>query len=436
MAAFRALDGRLAGLEIRLLVRLCKIYCRVPLLRNQTLAFILLLVSLPFVSSAQLDPEHRRLVQIGYNQPLEGRGPIAGYGFFYYSRPDFLATNLTLRVAVAPIYLDTELGFRGLLGPSTDLAFGAAGGGFAQSYSEIRSGHYFPEESFTGHGGEVSLSIYHRFNPDQRVPVWAILRGGAGLAFYEEDTKTDAGFDLPDDRISYFVRTGLRCGGEEPSLTEPLAMEFSLWHESEFRGPADHYGFNGDRAVEAVSHAFWTRALLKYMFENEHLVDFSITAGTSARADRFSAYRLGGMLPFVSEFPLNIPGYYYQELSARRFVLFNGEYSFPLTPGKNWRFTLYGASTHVNYLPGMEQPGHWHSGAGAGLTFISPRGTWMATLIYAHGFDAIRDGERGANQIGLLFQWDLEAKARGKSRFFTPAVSPYRSRGAERLFRE
>ena len=60
----------------------------------------------------------------------------------------------------------------------------------------------------------------------------------------------------------------------------------------------------------------------------------------------------------------------------------------------------------------------------------------MATLIYAHGFEAIRKDERGANQIGLLFQWDLEAKKRGKSRFFTPGISPYHSRGGERLFRQ
>jgi hypothetical protein len=388
----------------------------------------------PFLSLAQIDPEYRRLVQFGYNQPLEGKGPIAGYGFFYYNKPDFLSTNLTLRLVVAPIYLDTELGFRGLLGPNTDLAVGLTGGGYAQSYSEIRGGHYFQEESFTGHGGDVSVSLYHRFNPNQELPVSLVLRGGAGLSFYEKDEKTAANFELPENSPSFYVRTGLRCGGQEPSLTEPLALELSLWHEAQFRSQPNRYGFNGDRAVEAVSHLFWGRVLLKYTFENEHLFEVSATAGDSVDADRFSTYRLGGVLPFVSEFPLNIPGYYYQELSAKRFVLFNGQYSFPLTPQKNWRFTLYGAGACVDYLNGLEQPGHWHAGTGGGLSFISPRGTWMATLIYAHGFEAIRSEERGANQIGLLFQWDLEAKARGKSRFFTPGVNPYRSRGGEKLF--
>ena len=400
------------------------------------LLVLCLSVGAPFLVSAQLDPEYRRLLQLGYNITLEGKVPIAGYGFFYYNQPHFHATNLTLRVVVAPVYLDTELGFQGLLGPNTDLAIGAAGGGFAESYAEIRRGKYLQDESFIGHGGGLSLSVYHRINPAQQVPLSLIVRATGGLSRYEEDTETDPNFVLPEDRTTLRVRTGLRFGGEEPSLTEPLAMEVSIWEESQIRSQAGAYGFNGDRTVEGASHLFWARALLKYIFENEHLFEFSVTAGTSVEADRFSAYRLGGVLPFVSEFPLNLPGYFYQEISAERFVVFNGQYSFPLTPKKNWRLTGYGGAARVDYLDGLEQPGAWHSGLGGGLSFISPHGTWMATMLYAHGYNAIRHGdERGANQIGLLFQWDLEAKGRGKSRFFKPDVNPYRSRAGERLFR-
>src|SRR5262245_11131116 len=54
----------------------------------------------------QIDPTHRELVQLGYNQPLEGRGPIAAYAFYYQNHPDYLQhSNLTLRLAVAPVYL-------------------------------------------------------------------------------------------------------------------------------------------------------------------------------------------------------------------------------------------------------------------------------------------------------------------------------------------
>ena len=390
---------------------------------------------MPLLASAQLDPEYRRLVQMGYNEPLEGRGPIAAYGFFYYNQPNFYSSNLVLRAAIAPVYLDSELGFKHLLGPNTDLGIGLAGGGFADSYSEIRQGKYLENESFLGHGGNLSLSLYHLFNPDQRVPLNLIVRATGGLAYYEKDDNTASSFVLPDDRATLKVRTGLRFGGEEPNLTSPLAMEVSVWEESQFRDNAHAYGFNNDRLVESDSHLVWARTLLKYTFQNEHLFEFSITAGTSIRPDRFSAYRLGGVLPFATEFPLNLPGYYYQEISAKKFVQFDGQYSFPLTPKKNLRLSLYGGGARVDYLDGLEQPGGWHSGAGGGLTFISPTGAWMTTVLYAHGFDALRKDGQGANQIGLIFQWDLEAKKRGKSRFFTPEVNPYGSRGGERLFR-
>ena len=39
-------------------------------------------------------------------------------------------TNLTWRLALAPVYIDSELGFVHGLGPNTDYAIGLAGGGF------------------------------------------------------------------------------------------------------------------------------------------------------------------------------------------------------------------------------------------------------------------------------------------------------------------
>src|SRR5205823_13855348 len=67
-------------------------------------------------------------------------------------------------LAIAPIYMYSELGFSHLLGDHTDVAIGLAGGGFADDYSEVRRGNYFREESFDGHSAEISGSIYHTFN--------------------------------------------------------------------------------------------------------------------------------------------------------------------------------------------------------------------------------------------------------------------------------
>jgi hypothetical protein len=315
------------------------------------------------------------------------------------------------------------------------MAFGVAGGGFADSYSEIRRGNYFREESFLGHGGEVSASIYHRFNPGRVIPLYFIARGSVHHTLFDRDRRTADDFEIPGDMTTFRIRSGLRFGGQEPSLTEPWAMELSAWHEARIRGKNEEYGYMDDRLIESVSHLFWTRSLIKYGFgRTEHLFEAAITGVTTVAADRISAFRLGGNLPFSSEFPLNIPGYYFQEISAERAFLANVLYSLPLPPFKSMRLDFQGAYGLVEYLPGLEQRGSWHSGVGGGLSYISPAGSWLIKLIYGHGFNAIRSGSRGADQIALLFQYDFEAKQRGKSRFFIPGMDPYRSRGAERVF--
>lgn len=396
-------------------------------MRKTVLSSALLLFCLAPALFAQIDPEKRELFQLGFNQPIEGRGPISGYLFYYDNRPEFIRTNITLRLAIAPIYLDSELGFAHALGEQTDLAIGAAGGGFADSYSEVRLGKLIDEESFTGHGGELSASIYHLFNPDRTIPLSGILRGSAHYSTYSEDSNTDPNFKLPHDRTSLNVRAGLRWGGKEPVMRPDLGMELSAWYEGQFRTEYGKYGFDGDRTIRPSSHLFWARALLIYTLpELKHNFSLSMTTGTSLGADRFSSYRLGGALPMISEFPLSLPGYYFQEISARRFILFSGQYSLPLDDAKRWNLTAIGTVARVDYVHGLEQPGHTHSGAGLGIGYRSKNDTWEINLGYSYGITAIRNHGRGAQSIGLIFQFDLEARQRAT---YFDIDSPYKSRG-------
>ena len=62
-----------------------------------------------------------------------------------------------------------------------------------------------------------------------------------------------------------------------------------------------------------------------------------------------------------------MPGYYYQEISAKRFVLLGGNYLVPLDKKQRWNLDAMAATAVVDYLPGLEQPGHWHSGVGGGI---------------------------------------------------------------------
>ena len=366
---------------------------------------------LPVLASAQIDPVQRDLVQFGYNQAFEGHQPLAAYAFFYHNQPDFLRTNLTLRLAVAPVYLDSELGFVSGLGPHTDFAIGLAGGGFGDGYNEVHDGQYLPGESFDGDGGEISASVYHLFNPGDEIPLNFVLRGTAHYSFYNRTDDTAANFALPNDHGDFSVRTGVRWGGVEPTLFPPLAMELSIWYEGHLRSDPGAYGFGGDRELKEQSHLFWAEAALAYTLpKSQQSFYVRLTAGASVDADRFSAYRLGGFLPLIAEFPLSLPGYYFQEISARQFVLLNANYLLPLDAKKRWNIDLNAGSAFVDYLAGESQPGNWLNGVGGGILYHSRSDRWKIMLDYAYGIDALRSHGRGANSIGLLLQIDLGKK--------------------------
>jgi hypothetical protein len=359
----------------------------------------------PFTAGGQIDPVNRELVQAGYNAALEGHAPLSGYAFYYRNVPGFLRTNLTLRLAVAPTYLDSELGIRHALGEQTDVGIGLAGGGYADDYDEIRAGTYYPSESFNGYDVQTSLSLYHLFNPGAEIPLNGLLSGIAHYSAYQRDDTTASNFQLPDNRGTFSLRTGLRWGGIEPTLFPALAMELSAWYQGEYRTGAGTYGF-GDRSVEEQSHLFWGQALLAYTLPKlKHTFYVSVKAGTSLDADRFSAYRLGSLLPLVSEFPLSLPGYYYQELSAKQFVLFGGNYLIPLDRRQRWNFNVTASTAWVDYLPGLEQPGNWNSGVGAGILYRTP--SWNVMVGYGYGVNAIRSDGRGAQSVAVLLQLNL-----------------------------
>jgi len=366
-------------------------------------------------ASGQVDPEKRELIQAGFDQPLQGAAPVQGYGYYYVNEPNFFHTNVTFRLALAPVYLDSETGFVGLLGPNTDFGLGLAGGGFADTYYEFHDGKYLPEESFFGHSLEISDSVYHLFNPGGKIPLNGIFRIKEHYSIYARDD-TSAAFALPNDHSTIDWRAGLRWGGREPLLHPDVAMELSAWYEGQYRTDAGAYGFDGDRVLKANSELFWARALLIYTLPNsQQRFDINLTAGASVDADRFSAYRVGGNLPMSSEFPLIIPGYFEGELSARDFICVNGQYTIPLDPDKRWSLNPIGSIATMDYVAGMSQPGHFNSGAGLGLGYQSRSGAWRMMASYGYGFEAIRSDGRGGQSIGLFLEINLEARHPNRS---------------------
>jgi hypothetical protein len=370
--------------------------------------------SLASTALGQVDPELRELAQVGFTQSVQGASPVSAYGYYYLNEPNFFHTNVTLRLALAPVYLDSEVGLVGLLGPNTDVGLGLAGGGYGDNYYEYQSGKYLPAQSFTGDTAEASVSIYHLFDPGKLIPLYGVLRVKDHYSFYQGSDELAPGFVLPHNHSSLDWRVGLRLGGREPLLSPDLAMELSAWYEGQFRSASGSYGLDWDRMLQAESELFWMRGLLIYTLpESKQSFDLNFTAGTTGHADRFSAYRLGGDLPMASEFPLSIPGYFYQELSARNFVSFNAQYTVPLNAGKTWRISPMGALAVVDYLPGTTQPGAFNSGVGLGFGYRARSGAWQVTASYGYGFEAIRSNGRGAQSVGIFCQINLRNKQPG-----------------------
>jgi hypothetical protein len=406
-------------------------------MKRQGSVLVWLVWFFPVVAYAQIDPVKRDLLQVGYNAVFEGRQPFAGYAFYYHNQPDFIRTNLTMRLALSPTYVDSELGVANALGDNTDIGIGAAGGAFADSYSEIHGGTYYPSQSFDGYGGETSLSIYHLFDPGRLIPLSLVLRGTAHYSAYELDN-TGTNFTLPNNHWDGSVRAGLRFGGVEPTLFPALAMELSVWYEGHARSNPGYYGYNTPDLADynpyhlnSQSHLFWMEAALSYTFTNQQNIYVRLTAGTSSTADRFSAYRLGSFLPLIAEFPLSLPGYFYQEISAKQFVLLNANYLVPIDRKARWELVFNASTALVDYLQGEGEPGNSSlSGVSGGIMWHSPNDRWKIMADYAYGINAIRDNHHGAHSIGVLLQWDLDKKP--SHRF--NATQPSLWQGMQRIF--
>lgn len=383
-----------------------------------------LLLALAISARGQVDPVERQLLHVGYNQPIEGHSPIAVYAFYLHNQTNFLNPDWTLRAAVAPVWLDAQLGMRSLLGENTDFGILMAGGGFARTYEEIRRGEWEQGESFTGHGFSFGTALYHRFNPGQRLPLNGVLSTTVEGSYFTRDDDVAPDFTLPRDHVSPVWRAGLRLGGQEPDLRSPFAFEISAWYEGRWRVENGAYGFDSDRTLEEINHRFWGRLLGRWTSPDyRHDVEVAITGGTSIHSDRLSAYRLGGLLPYSSEFPLMIPGYYYQELSARNFVLLSGNYSVAFAKHSPWRFTLFGATAGVAYVEGQDYPAASHSGVGGGLTWRSRKGDWVISAFYGYGFDALRDDSLGGQMVGIVLQYDFILEGGWERHLSPPQIS-------------
>ena len=370
-------------------------------------------------AQAQIDPAPRKLLQLGFDQSLYTDGPMGAYAFYYWNMPNVPTTNQTLRLAIAPGYMDNELGFKGLLGEHTDLAIGVFGGMNAENYKEVRDGQYYKNQSFNASDGGMNVSIYHLFNPDARIPLNGMLRGGFDYRSYCDTSDTDDDFQKPDSQPFFTGRAGLRWGGKEPMLGPVLALEVSAWYEMEYRPKSGDYGFDDDRELNSTTHQFFMRAQLNYTTtEYHHYIVAGLMGGTVINSDRLSAFRVGGVLPYTSEFPLYMPGYFYGELSVKDYGLLYGVYTIPIDEAKQWQVLGMGATGVMKYVKDMGQPGAWNSGVGVGGAFTSSNKRWRVMNLFSYGINAQRDGDQGGYSVALAFQYNFGSTVTASDKAF------------------
>lgn len=371
---------------------------------------LVIAVAVP-TAHAQIDPEPRQILHAGLNVSLKNDGPPGAYLFYYWNMPNVPSTNEYLRLAIAPTYLDSELGFKGLLGENTDLAVGAFGGAFANSYEEVDAGVYHKGQSFDGVMGGVSVSLYHLVNPSGRIPLSLILRESVAYNSWDTRSDTASGFTLPNDQAILTTRAGLRWGGKEPVLWPTLALELSAWWEMDTRTDSGGYGFSDDRELTSTPQRVFARALVHITTpKTQQYIVGGLIGGAAFDSDRLSCFRLGGVLPYTKEFPLTIPGYYYQEISAKDFGLAFGTYGLPLGSQKAWHLIATGGAAVVKYEDGTGQPGAFNSGVGGGVAYSAPSRRWKLLTLYGYGFQAIRNGDRGGMSLAAAFQYNFGPK--------------------------
>ena len=356
---------------------------------------------------AQPDPEPRKYLEFGVEAPLKGNASVidSGYAFFLWNQPHFPETDQYLRVVLSPTYLLSELVVDHWPFGRHAVSFGLNGGGFRFGHQEFQHGSYQAEESFWGHGGEMPISYYAGTKLFDKLPLQGQIRVTPAFVVYQKSFDTDDRFVLPPDTGLLTGRVGLRLGGVPPELLPKLALEASAWYEATYRSNPGTFGLpEQPEHLESLTQRAWGRLAGVFTPADGHTLDVTVTAGLSNDVDLLSSYRLGSALPFRSEFPLILHGYFVEEIFAKRFWLVNASYRFPAWPGsRNVTLRIAADMAGVEYIDGHKLPREHLRGVGADLSVaVTPRVT--VVVGYGYGLDAPRNGGFGGHEASALVE--------------------------------
>ena len=353
-----------------------------------------------------IDAESRVSLQVGAETPLRGNGPLTGYGYFFYTRPRFLDEDLYLRLVIPPGYLISELIHDHWPSQHSAVGVGVSGGLWADSQGQFRDGRFEEEESFSGHSAGATLAYYLR-GPKigGLLPLQGQIRANPRYIWYDRTDDTSHDFRLPDNTAIYDVRAGIRLGGVPPELFPEVSLELSVWHAVSYRDKAGRYGLpERPEKSRHLTQRTWTRVGGIYTFWGTQVSAF-LNAGIAEDADALSAFRLGGGSRLRAEFPLLLHGYNIEEIFARRFLLVNLAYRFPIWPGQDRvHLQLLADYAWVDYIQGHRLPRSGLAGVGANLSVALTRRITLA-VGYGYGVDAPRNGGFGGHAVNMQVEY-------------------------------
>ena len=352
-----------------------------------------------------IDAESRTFIQAGVETPVRGNGPLTGYGYLFFTRPHFLDKDLYLRLVIPPGYFISELARDHWPSQNSAIGFGLSGGLWADSHVEFRNGRFEKEESFSGHSVGPTLAYYLRGPKLGPLPVEGQIRATPKYVWYDRTDDTSGHFRLPENSAIYDARAGIRLGGVPPELFPTAALELSLWHTVSYRDSAGRYGLaERPEKTEHLTQRTWTRLGGIYTFSGTQASAF-LNAGIAEDTDALSAFRLGGGLRLRAEFPYMLHGYNVEEIFARRFLLLNLAYRFPIWPGQDRvHLQLLADYARVDDVENHRLPRSGLAGLGANLSFALTKHITLA-VGYGYGIDAPRHHGFGGHEIDTQFEF-------------------------------
>ena len=353
-----------------------------------------------------IDAESRTYIEGGFESPLRGNGPLTGYAYLLLTRPHFLDKDLYLRVVIPPGYFISEVVRDHWPSQNSAVGFGISGGLWAESQVEFRDGRFEEEESFSGHSVGATLAYYLRGPKIASVlPLEGQIRVNPKYVLYDRTDDTARRFRLPENSGIFDVRAGFRLGGVPPELFPDAALELSFWHTVSYRDNAGRYGLpERPEQTKQLTQRTWTRLGGIYTFSGTQASAF-LNGGIAEDTDALSAFRMGGGLRLRAEFPLMLHGYNIEEIFARRFVLVNLAYRFPIWPDQDRvHLQLLADHARVDYVRGHRLPRSGLTGVGANVSVgLTKRITFVVG--YGYGVDAQRHGTFGGHGVDTQLEF-------------------------------